>query len=119
MELDGAFKKRLLKEEMRRRKEKKLCFECGKEGHQAKFHRQGKKPWMKKKQLNATSGRGGYNETRQLAVADKKKPLRVKTQGSAKMERSKGPKAKRGVKETIEEGLSAAKRATDEEDKIH
>lgn len=39
MELEAAFKKRLSKEEMRRRKEKKLCFECGKEGHEAKFHR--------------------------------------------------------------------------------
>jgi hypothetical protein len=71
---------------------------------------------MKKKQLNATSGRGGYNETRQLAVADEK-PLRVKTQGSAKMERSKGPKAKRDVKKIIEKGLSVAKGATDEEDR--
>jgi len=72
MELDATWKKdkpfqkkkknSLSKEEMNRRREKQLCFECGLPGHQANTHRKGGKPWEgKKKQVYAT-GRNGYNE---------------------------------------------------------
>jgi hypothetical protein len=45
------------KEEMDRRRENKLCFECGKPGHRANFHRKGqpKKQWKgPARQLKAT-----------------------------------------------------------------
>ena len=59
MELDAAQKIRPKpsEEEMARRREKKLCFECGLPGHMASSHKKGKgkKPWEgRRKQLNAT-----------------------------------------------------------------
>jgi hypothetical protein len=71
MELDAAYRKpQVSKDEMDQRRKGKLCFECGKEGHMANFHRKGKtsKPWKKRKQLNATE-RG---TPRQLCVAERK-----------------------------------------------
>jgi hypothetical protein len=61
MEIDAANQtQRLSKEEMERRRKNKLCFECGKEGHRASFHRPGQKKRHHKgkgrppnKQLNA------------------------------------------------------------------
>jgi RNase H-like domain found in reverse transcriptase/Reverse transcriptase (RNA-dependent DNA polymerase)/Integrase zinc binding domain/Chromo (CHRromatin Organisation MOdifier) domain/Retrotransposon gag protein len=45
MEIDSARQQgpRLPKEELERRRKNRLCFECGKEGHMASFHRQGQK----------------------------------------------------------------------------
>jgi hypothetical protein len=52
MELDTTLrttkKKQVSKEEMQRRREKKLCFECGLPGHMARSHRKGGAPWKKK-----------------------------------------------------------------------
>jgi hypothetical protein len=48
MELDATrVGNHLPKEEMDKRRKEGLCFECGKPGHRASFHRknQGKKPW--------------------------------------------------------------------------
>ena len=59
MELDATTRRpQLPKEEMERRKKNQLCYECGKPGHRAAFHRQGKTPSRKgsfpKKKLYAT-----------------------------------------------------------------
>jgi hypothetical protein len=80
MELD-AFqgkpkqKSSLSKEEMQRRKDKNLCFECGLPGHMASSHRQKQQSWRNKKQLN-TTGRGGYNSKvsgrKEIAVLEAK-----------------------------------------------
>lgn len=63
MEIDATSQRKnpLSKAEMQKRRDNKLCFECGLPGHRADTHR-GKKPWKgKQKQVNAT-GRGGYNK---------------------------------------------------------
>jgi hypothetical protein len=51
----------LSKEEMNRRREKKLCFQCGLPGHMANSHKKNNTTWKKKK-LSATGPRGGYNQ---------------------------------------------------------
>ena len=56
---------------MDRRREKKLCFECGLPGHQAASHQKNKKPWKGRKQQLKATGRSSYNEARQLCVAQK------------------------------------------------
>ncbi|KAJ8067036.1 hypothetical protein OCU04_004416 [Sclerotinia nivalis] len=62
MELDATIRGKPFKEEMDRRRNEKLCFECGLPGHRAAIHRQkkqvrfnpNKKTWEGKRQLNAT-----------------------------------------------------------------
>jgi len=73
MELDATFGRlELSSSEKERRSKERLCFTCGKPGHQARNCKQskGKKPWNKSgkgKQLNATwQRRGGYNAPSQL-----------------------------------------------------
>ena len=89
MELDatGKGKPKPSKEEMDRRRERKLCFECGLPGHQAASYRknQAKKPWKRTKQLKAT-GRGAYDLTggepepvaKDLCIADTQRGRRKK-----------------------------------------
>ena len=65
MEVDATFKRKpqTSKEEMTRRYEKGLCFECSLLGHQAASHymKQGGKTWKGSKQQINTVGRGAYN----------------------------------------------------------
>jgi hypothetical protein len=93
MELDAAFRGttrrggNLSREEMERRKKKKLCFTCGASDHQARFHQKGKKPqtskgWKKKGRTRQANwmGRGAYEvekatrssgQMREIAVVNK------------------------------------------------
>jgi hypothetical protein len=107
MELDAAYRKpQISKDEMDRRRKGKLCFECGKEGHMANFHRKGKanKPWKKRRQLNAT-GRTGYNgPPRQLCVIDRKKG-----KGSTKKTRSLREEIEEVAEEFSKEELAEAR----------
>ena len=71
MEIDVTFrgkKKQVSKEEINRRREKKLYFECGLPGYMASSHGKNK-PQNRpiKKQVNAVR-RGGYNEPRQVYI---------------------------------------------------
>jgi hypothetical protein len=64
MQVDATVKvkRHVSKEEMQKRRDKKLCFECGLPGHMASSHRKNGTTWKpRKKQLHAT-GRGvGYD----------------------------------------------------------
>ena len=106
MELDAGYHKpQVSKDEMDQRRKGKLCFECGKEGHMANFHRKGKtnKPWKKCRQLNAT-GRAGYNgPPRQLCVIDRRK-----SKGSTKKTRSLREEIEEVAEEFSKEELAEA-----------
>lgn len=92
MELDATFsKKKPSKEEMDRRRDKKLCFECGLPGHMASSHRKGnKKPWKGKgRQLNATN-RGGprqLNATARGPTIEVKEVTRTKQLNATRWQR--------------------------------
>lgn len=70
MELDATYRKpELSKDEKDRRYKNKLCFACGRPGHQSRNCKQPTRPKANcgRKQLNATlQGRGGYNKAMQL-----------------------------------------------------
>jgi hypothetical protein len=111
MELGAAYRKQAVpKEEMDRRRKNKLCFECGKEGHIASFHRKGRRH----KQLNAT-GRGGYNRSkgtpRELCVTSRK-PTESKSgkgKGSVKAGRALDQDIKEAEELSREELVEARK----------
>jgi hypothetical protein len=77
MELD-AVSKEPSKAEMDRRREKGLCFKCGKEGHRASFHnKKHHKNKGPRKQRVDTIGRGGYCNSREprmeISMVDRSK----------------------------------------------
>jgi hypothetical protein len=75
-------KKALSKEELQRRRDLKLCFECGKEGHRASFHKKGKQH-NGPRQCNAT-GRRAYNKpanTQEVCVLERGKEVAGKGKG--------------------------------------
>lgn len=75
MELDAAFvKNKISKEETDRRRKLRLCFECGKEGHMASFHRSGGRPQRGGRAGSSYRGRrGGLHATgRQLCATSRK-----------------------------------------------
>jgi hypothetical protein len=69
MELDAIAKtkRHVSKEEMQKRRDKKLCFECGLPGHMANSYRKNGMTWkLKKKQLHATGRDVGYDLLKKL-----------------------------------------------------
>jgi hypothetical protein len=60
-------KRHVSKEEMQKRRDKKLCFECGLPGHIASSYKKNETTWkLKKKQLHATRRDVGYDLLKKL-----------------------------------------------------
>lgn len=109
MELDATDRRQLSPEEFQKRRENRLCFECGKPGHTAQMHRSGRareagrvpRPGRRDgfrqeypaRQLHATNRNSGYHrmDRQELCVIDRPRRKRGRREHPNPLENDRQP----------------------------